>query len=210
MWLAASLPLSLRTVFWAGHLWDVHASDVPVGAGPNRWTNTAAAVHVEGPSLLLTLQEDAVGWQAVELSTPVRRRPRAFEVELEVGSLDSRVVGGVFFYKDDTSEIDLEVARWGDPDAAPFQYAVAPADTPDLLHRFEMAAGRSRHRMRWRRRSIAWWSVSADRISRWTLRGPRVPRFDGHRLHLNLWVLDGGTPAGDGELSIRIVGIRME
>lgn len=207
--LAVPMPLSSRTLNWSGHTWEVHVSDHPVGAGPNRWSNTEAAVCVEGSALVLTLQQDGEGWQSVELSTPMLQRPRGLRVELDVGTLDSRVVAGVFFYKDDSSELDLEVARWGDPHALPFQFAVAPADSPELVHRFPVSRGRSSHQLRWRRRAVLWTSTSAAGATAWQLHGPDVPRFDGHRLHVNLWVMNGGAPAGDGEISIRVDELRV-
>lgn len=207
--MAAAVPTHGRVLDFAGLSWTVHAADEPTGAGPNRWSDEEEAARVVEGVLHLQLTRDERGWQGVELSTPLVRRPRRLLVELEVGELDSRVVAGVFLYRSDTSEIDLEVARWGDASALPFQYAVAPADAPDLLHRFGLPAGRSRHRLRWRRDRILWRSRSGKRRVRWRLRGEQVPRFDGHRLHLNLWVLHGGTPAGDGDGSVRIGIIRV-
>lgn len=205
----ADLPTG-PTLDWIGRSWRVHRSEIRRGAGPSRWTASPEALRVEGAVAQLSLQQDDRGWSGVELSTPLERRPRRLEVELDVERLDSRVVAGVFLYRDDSCEIDLEVARWGEPDALPFQYAVAPADAPELLFRFDPGPGRSRHRMRWRKRSLVWRVRSARGRQRWVLRGDSVPRFDGHRLHLNLWTLDGGPPAGDGAVSVRVGILRLQ
>ncbi len=201
----AVLPLGPREVAFADRIWAVHRSAaVSVGAGPNRWSDSDQAVAVHDSELQLTVVQEGSGWSSAELSAPLNVRPRDVQFDVWSEDLDSQLIVGMFIARDDSCEFDVELGRWGVAGADNAQFAVAPATT-DLVHRFESPPGWVTYRMRWRRRRLSWTaSTEAGVFARWRVRGAQVPRYDDHRLHLNLWLRNGSAPVGDGAVSVRI------
>jgi hypothetical protein len=201
----AVLPMGPRTVEFADRAWSVHKSSiVPVGAGPNRWSDSEQAVAVHDSELILTLVQEGAGWSSAELSVPLENRPNELQFDVWSEDLDSQAIAGIFMARDDSCEIDVELGRWGIADADNAQFALAPA-TPDLVHRFDSPSGWVTYRIRWRRRGLTWTaSTEAGVFARWRVRGAQVPRYDDHRLHVNLWLRQGSSPAGDGAVRVRV------
>lgn len=195
-----------RVVEFADRTWAVHRSTVSVGAGPNRWSDSTQAVAVQDSELRLAVVEEGRGWSSAELSTPLRVRPREVQFDVWRENMDSQVIVGLFIVRDDSCEFDVELGNWGVAGADNAQFAVAPA-TPDLVHRFDSPPGWVTYRMRWRRGRLSWRaSTKAGVVARWSVRGSRVPRFNDHRLHVNVWLRNGSAPAGDGAVSVRVRG----
>ena len=124
-----------------------------------------------------------------EVSTPLPTTYGTLVVTLDVPrELPLDVIAGVFIYRDDDDEIDLELGRWGDAGAANAQFVVQPG-TGDRLHRFELPVGGSTHSIAWAPDSIRFASRAAsDSIETWTFDGtPRPEPSGAYRLHLNLW-----------------------
>lgn len=49
----------------------------------------------------------------VQMMHPIKYRQVAFQIESNIDSIDKNSVFGLFLYRDDTSEIDIEISRWG-------------------------------------------------------------------------------------------------
>ncbi len=198
-----------RSLWFEHRSWDVHRSAVRRGAGPNRWSDSEEAVDVSGRWVTLALTRDAAGWLAAELSTPLARHTRRIRFELDAETLDTQVVAGVFVYRHDGCEIDFELSRWADPSALPFQFALS-SDQGVSVRRVPGTIGRSSHVLRWRRRAVTWISKFGGRRFRWRVRGDGVVPFRSHRLHLNLWLIGGDEPEGNGAVHVRVGRIEID
>jgi hypothetical protein len=205
---------SSREVVFDGRTWVARHSDYLTGAGPNRWSSSAESVFTDAAGRLhLRLVPSGGGWLSAEVSTPL---PEAYarvtvELETEPAALDAAVVAAAFVYRNDQSEIDVELGRWGAPSAPDAQFVVAPAMPSDRLHRFELPRGAApvTFVVDWRDDRVAFEALPArGEAARWTFRGEAIPRPGGHRLHLALWLRERA-PRGDGATEIVLRSARV-
>ncbi len=158
------------------------------------------------------ITHDGGRWYGVELVTDSPPWPRA-ELSLQTApeQLDTAAVLGFFLYRDDRSELDVELGRWSVPEAAPGQFALhSPGG--DWLERFERGATGegTRHTIDWRRGSLAFDSCDAsNRCTHWSAPANAAPPWQGHRLHLNLWLHHGDEPVGDGLIEVVLEGVGL-
>lgn len=128
-------------------------------------------------------------------------------LEGPVGQLDPNVVVAFFIYRSDTSEIDIELARWGQTDGKNGQFVVAPPIPESRRHRFHIGPDTTRLPV-----AIEWtpafvgFRAELTRALRWRHRG-HSPTPDGHRLHISLWLHRGRAPAQEVQISISQVRI---
>ncbi|MEM9075169.1 MAG: hypothetical protein AAGE52_42115 [Myxococcota bacterium] len=178
-----------------GHPWQTRVGG-PTGPGNNRWMRA----EVSEESIVLRVDD-----RSTEITTPLPPPPVEVVVELEgdLHTLDPSVVLGVFLYRNDTSEVDFEVTRWGDPDADNAQVVIAPA-RPERMWRFPLEVSeRTLVRFRWRARTIEV-EVEQDGVRRrWRRASSLEPAL--HRLHLNLW---RRTPA-DTPAEVRVTNVAI-
>ena len=206
-----------RQLRFAGRLWRARGMSTvaPSGAGPNYWSDAPEQLWVdEAGRLHLRLAQHRGRWRAVELFTPLRRPyfEVSFELDSPVARLDPNVVVGLFVYRSDQSEVDVEFARWGDAAAPNAQFALAPVTSPGHRRRFRWrpGGGRSRHSIRWTSAGLELESKGqggAQFRHRWAGKGLLSER--PHGVHINLWLAGGEAPR-DGrpvELIVRDVTI---
>ncbi len=192
-----------RTIDFAGRLWRVrHSLQEPIGAGPNLWSSAPENVFVdEHGALHMRLVPDQDGrWLCVEVATPLPDRYHRMTIDCEgdLNGLDPHVIAAAFFYRNDTSELDIEFARWGQPnDATNAQYVVAPPSST-RLERFALPGGRTQtqHTITWDADGIDFESRDQDQnlIHAWRYDSPQRPKPDQHWLHINLWLHRGLAP----------------
>jgi hypothetical protein len=193
---------SPRVVLFDGRAWVARESDYPTGAGPNRWSSSAESVFTDAAGRLhLRLVPAGGGWSSAEVSTPLPDTHGRITVELETepAALDDAVVAAAFVYRNDQSEIDVELGRWGTPSAPDAQFVVAPAIREDRLRRFEIPGGAApiTFVIDWREDRVDFESVPArGAATQWSFRGPGRPRPGGHRLHLGLWLREPAPRSG--------------
>jgi hypothetical protein len=185
---------------FAGRTWRIKRSSSLVGPGPNRfsasgtWVDSAGALH-------LRIAKDGSGrWQSAEVYLPASLGYGIYTwtVASRVDALDPNVVLGLFTYETDTREIDIEMARWGDPsDPTNAQYVVQPWDLADHLIRFtQPPIATSIHRFTWSPGHVTYESRSPDGswTTAWSHASADVPPPGGERVHMNLWLYGGHAP----------------
>lgn len=192
---------------FAGYTWSVKASSGPVGPGPNYFSDSSESVRVDGAGLHMRLTYRVGRWHAAEivLDRSLGYGTYRFTVASLVGRLDPNVVLGLFTWSDDTAynnrEIDIEVARWGNPTAPTnAQYVVQPSTVLGNTFRFVLPDGAgSVHELTWAPKAVSFRSVTAAgaAIADWKYGGKDVPRAKNERARINLW-LTGGKPPTDG------------
>ena len=204
---AGAATIGPRTVSFAGYSWSVKASSDLAGPGPNFFSDSPENVWVDEAGLHLRITYRDGQWQAAEvgLDRSLGSGTYRFTVASPVGQLDPNVVLGLFTWSDAPAynhrEIDIEVAKWGDPAAATnAQYVVQPYDRNGNLRRFTQpdVAG-SVQEFSWASKSVTFRSATAAgaTIASWKYTGRDVPRAGNERTRINLW-LNGGAPPTDG------------
>ncbi len=212
-----------REIVFSGESWLVKASSVPVGPGPNLFSDSAENVYVDSQGRLhLRLAQRAGRWYCAEV---ISTRPvgyGTYTITLApIPALDPRVVFGAFTYADaqrETREMDLEIKASGktsDPTNA--QYVLQPWDRPGHLRRLTLPSGvPTTHTIRWEQGRVEFRGYRGERVSdsdeidRWVFTGP-VPRADttAIRFRFNLW-LDGGPPPDGREVELVVESFRYE
>lgn len=210
----------LRTLEFADRFWNVKRSAAPVGPGPNWFSDDPSAVWVDGDGLHLTIGEREGHWWCTEviLNQSLGYGTYAFQTLGRVDTVDANVVVGLFTW-DDTDpafshrEIDLEFARWGNPDdPTNAQYVLQPWDAPGHLHRFRVELSDTEADLT----TFITWSPGridyatyrgrfaraepdpAALIESWVYDGDDVPPPGNENVRFNLW-LNGGNPPTDGQ-----------
>ncbi|MBC8486741.1 MAG: T9SS type A sorting domain-containing protein, partial [Bacteroidetes bacterium] len=132
-------------------------------------------------------------------------------------SLNKNVVFAPFLYKDDTTEIDIEFAKWGlDNPGFNAQYVVQPWYHPGNLERFliQLNGTYTTHYMDWHSSWIEFKSIHGHYeqppnpdylIYEWLYTGNDVPQEEESlRVHINLWLYQGNSPSNGEEVEVII------
>jgi hypothetical protein len=166
--------------------------------------------------LHLRLSEREGTWYSTEViaDSSLGYGTYVFRLSSRVDQFDPNVVLGLFTW--DTGapeynyrEIDVEFARWGDPNADNAQYVVQPWTTARNMHRFELElpGARSTHCFNWTPDQVAFRSYAGfvacpdsgeTALGSWTYTGPDIPPAGEENPRLNLWLTEG-TPPSDGQ-----------
>jgi hypothetical protein len=140
-----------RTLEFAGYTWAVKEAPLPVGPGPNVFSNLVEDVFVDSDGLHLWVAFHDGQWWSTEVSLLAHLGYGTYVVQTasELDDLDVNVTFGIFTwdaYGDEETvpdgahrEIDFEDSRWtnsSDPTNA--QMVVQPYTAPDNLHRYSL------------------------------------------------------------------------
>ncbi len=205
----------MRKVEFSGRTWIVKQSDIPVGPGPNYFSDLEEDIWVDQDGRLhMRIVEKDGRWYSTEVLTaePLGYGKYIFRLANRVDQLDKNIVLGLFTWDGDAPEhhyreIDIEFARWGDEDNENSQYVVQPWDRPENMYRFDtdLQGAESTHGFDWRADRVFFQSLhghqpfpgpAEDEIASWTYSGDDVPPAGGAEAVINLW-LTGGTPPSD-------------
>ncbi|MCX6028765.1 MAG: dockerin type I domain-containing protein [Chloroflexi bacterium] len=217
--------VSPRILQFAGYSWLVKASETPVGPGDNYFSDRPEDVTVdaEGRLRMHIIQRDG-HWYSTEVVTeaPLGFGDYVFRVAALTRLLDPNAVLGLFTWDDDASqnnfrELDVELARWGDPLNQIAQYVVQPYTHEGNIYRFDfdLLADRSTHCFAWRSGSVAFQSVWGDaacpgpaqgQIAAWTYTGADVPPAGEGHTRINLWLMSGHPPTDGQPIEVVIEG----
>jgi hypothetical protein len=205
---------------WAGIHWSIRGGTG--NPGPNTWDRRNVWVDTAGNLHLQLVQRDGI-WTGAELWSSTSFGFGRFQwwVEGRIDLFDVNVVLGLFTYPtpqvgpDRTNEIDVEVARWGNPNDRPLNFTVWPAATgisPNSLSSpMSLNGTYTTHRFDWASDHIAFASLHGFRdddlnpIATWNF----MPADPVHLvpqqpvpLHLNLWLFQGHPPSDGSEVEI--------
>jgi hypothetical protein len=210
------------TVDFAGLTWNVRSG--AGGPGPNQWSDAPDAVWVdEDGALHLTIRQDTSGaWQCTEVWTdePTTYGPHTFYVDTRFDLFDPNVVLGLFTYQDDTHEIDVELAKWGDPTGDSLWYTIQPPDNASQWSAAPTLEGSfTTHQFDWQPGSVhfrSWHGHYAEPPdSSWvfgdyTSTAAHIPDDTAAMpVHINLWLMSGLAPTDGQEVEVVIRGIAL-
>lgn len=223
-WLVLSCSLLLtteaaaRTIQFAGLTWSVKSGYG--GPGPNNWSDSTDSVWVDAQGRLhLKIRQIGGTWYCSEVlaqqSFGYARYTAKISSNPELN--DPNAVIGLFTYKNDTEEIDIELTKWGnasDPDTG--QFAVQPS-APGTSSRVRFPTGlsgtnpSSTHHFTWSPDYIFYQSYHghadelqspSDLMKEHTYVGSKVPPLSDANYRINFWMFQGRTPTSEMELIV--------
>lgn len=174
--------------------------------------------------LHLKLKNSSSGWSCAELYTNVKLGFGTYRwfVEGAIDKFDTNVVFGLFTYggEDGTNEIDIEIARWGQPDprANNLSYTIYPSarNTTDRVTSgtlMTLDGTYTTHQFQWSKDNVTLQSQNGFQTSPnenvfFTYQTPAsftpyMPVSDA-LLHMNLWAFEGRPPTDGKEVEIVI------
>jgi GNAT superfamily N-acetyltransferase len=205
---------SPRTIDFAGRRWKVKRASEPVGPGPNRFDDSAAAVDVGADGrLVLRVHRSDDRWRCAEVigEEVTGYGTYAWTIHTRLAEMDRHVVLGMFTWSDDPDqpdrELDIEVSAWGRDGAVVGQFVVQPFARPGHLQTFTV-------------RPTASWQCSFDwspgRVTfrasdaqPWTFAGDAVPTPVGVRPRTNLWLFRGAKPNVGAPVAVTIASFQF-
>jgi len=183
------------------------------GPGPNIFSPDNAYLDAEG-ALHLHIAKEHGKWTSAEVSIdqPLGYGDYSFFISGDPTEFDPNVVTGLFLYKDDTHELDIEFAKWGHPDSNPIQYVIQPSK-PQNMHTFKPNSmpNSSTHRILWSPDEVGFESLEGhtlkadekNTIEKWDFKKlPFQPTSE--RVMINLWLAGGRPPIDEKEVELVI------
>jgi len=143
-----------RTIQFSGYEWEARASDSNRGGWSNDYNPENAWTDQNG-FLHLRIAKSAGQWTCAEvkLSRSLGYGSYIFVVR-DVAQLEPVAALSMFTWDDDEAgqnhrEMNIELARWGDPANKNAQFVVQPYYVPANVFRFNAPAGELTHSLRW-------------------------------------------------------------
>lgn len=215
---------STRIIDFSGHKWVVRNSDEKKqGPGPNYFSDSKENVWVDeqGRLHLKIVKKEGVWYcSEVTLRHSYGYNKYIFYVASRVDELNENVVGGLFTYKNDEEEIDIEFSKWSDPENEDSQFAVQPSYLSGNKKRFDLNLNTefSTHFFNWKKDTIEFASYkghtlnpkSEDLIKKWTYTGNNVPPDRDEKLKINLWLFKGASPTDNNEAEMVIDHVKID
>ena len=200
-----------RIIEFSGYEWVVRTSDDKTqGPGPNLFSDSEENVWVDsaGRLHLKIVQKNGYWYCAgVTLKQSQGHKKYVFYMASRVDELDENVVGGLFTYKNDDEEIDIEFSKWSQTENQDSQFAIQPAYKSGNKERYDLdlKSDLSTHFFNWQANSIEFGSyqghtlepTSEDVIHTWTYTGADIPPVSDEKVKLNLWLFRGNAPTNN-------------
>jgi len=197
-----------RIINFSGYEWVVRTSDKKKqGPGPNLFSDSDDNVWLDTQGRLhLKIVEKAGNWYCagVTLRRTYGYKKYVIYVSSDVDKLDENVVAGLFTYKNDEEEIDIEFSRWSKTNNQNSQFAVQPSYLAGNKTRYDLNlnSNLSTHFFDWQADKIEFGSYQGhtlnpetkDIISAWTYTGSNIPPENEERFKINLWLFRGNGP----------------
>ena len=209
-----------RIISFSGYEWEVRSSDEKkAGPGPNLFTNSKENVWVDDKgNLHLRITNRSGKWYCagITLLGSYKYGTYSFQTETLFEKLHKNTVTGLFLYRNDAKEIDIEFSKWGKDVNEVAQYAIQPADLAGNKKRFNLPteARTQTHRINWQADAILFSSHTGalteiptpeKLIEKWKFSGPGIPSgTDDLALKINFWLFRGIPPIEKDAMEIII------
>lgn len=171
------------------------------GPGPNLFSPDNAFVNSSTGDLTLVLTQDSAtgrwGCGEVVLNHSLGFGTYSWLVEAPLESFDKGIVLGLFTYENDSREIDIELSSWDN------LYPGVNADfavQPSTVKRFWASGDILALSYTWSPGRV---DFECGGVS-WSHTGEDVPPPGGERVHMNLWLFRGLSPATDKGVTVLV------
>ena len=150
----AGAPVATAPIHFSGYDWTARGTVSDHGGEPNEYDPANAWTDEKG-FLHLRMAQRNGQWSCAEVSLNRSLGYGTYKFVVEdTALLRPSAVLGMFTWDDIRStnfrnELDIELSRWGDPNADNAQYAVQPFFAPENLTRFTAPAGVLTYMFRW-------------------------------------------------------------
>lgn len=213
-----------NTLNFSDYTWKIRNSPETASApGPNYWSNSTSNVWVDDKGWLhLKITNSAGRWYCPEVYTlqALGYGNYVFHTASPIDSLDKNVVLGLFTYKDDNHEVDIEYSRWGKTDGFNSGFTVQPApytSSNAVDFNTQLTGVESTHSFTWR----------SDKVLFETLQGNTNPAYaptssiiktwqsqvscdsEGAKAVINLWLYHGLAPSDMQEVEVVVTGFEF-
>ena len=223
--LAGSIPHTEEGFVFGTNEWFIRTGPNPGGAGPNYWGSGKESVEVVDNKLHLRIAQVNGRWTSAEIMTPIPdgKRGAVITITSPTHDLDPRLVIGMFAYRDDQNELDIEISRFGSPvTLTNAQYAVHSPRGGVEKFPFTITATPdsplTMHTLTWGPRVSPGVGLGIEPISfapdgagvreNWDYSGSAV-NLQRAWLHLNVWLYEGKAPANGQPIDVEIGSIRF-
>jgi len=212
-----------RIISFSGYNWVVNSSNsLKIGPGPNYFSDSESNVWVDSDGCLhlkITYRNGHWYCSKVTLQKSYGYNKYVFYVASRVDQLDKNVVGGLFTYRNDEEEIDIEFSKWGLDENKDAQFAVQPTTHTGNKERFylNLEDNNSTCLFNWQKNKIefaAFYGHQLDSpankfIDEWSYTGSDIPPDKDERVKINLWLFRGNPPSDNKEAEMVIKGFEI-
>ncbi|MBZ4192143.1 glycoside hydrolase family 16 protein [Niabella beijingensis] len=213
---------SPRVITFAGHEWEVKSSaKEKLGPGPNYFSDSEENVWVDGTGRLhlrITYRNGKWLCAGITLLKSFSYGRYVFEMGSRTDTLDKNIVGGLFTYKNDTQEIDIEFSKWSVTGNIDAQFAVQPSNRTGNKKRFylDQDSDVTTHWFNWQQDRIDFASyygamtdtAATNTIQKWTYTGNDIPPDTDEKVKINLWLFKGVPPSNLKEAEMIVSGLK--
>jgi len=187
-----------KTIQFSGYEWQVRNVSSERGGRINNYSNANAWTDANG-FLHLRIAQNAGEWSCAEvkLSRSLGYGTYRFVVR-DVSQLEPAAVLSMFTWDEADAgqnhrEMNIELARWGDPASKNAQYVVQPYYVPANVVRFNAPAGPLTHSLRWEAGQAAFKTVRSTATNGSSVIAEHtfttgVPTPGGESIHLDLYI----------------------
>ena len=204
---AFTLSDAISQIKWSDEIWNVRTGTG--GPGPNNWLASNSNVWVDASgNLHLKIIKNGDKWYCAEISSvkSFGYGEYTFQVSSNVENLDKNIVLGLFTYKGDHEEIDIEFSRWGSILNNAGNFTVQPSSSSSAKSTIDFplnltggyADSYSTHKFIWNPSEVDFLSyyghnlpVSNNIIKDWQYTGSNIPTHNNEKVILNLWLYNG-------------------
>lgn len=198
---------SPRIIKFSGYEWQVKSSEGKLSPGPNFFDPSSDSVFVDAKGHLhLKVRKAEKGWTCSEvvLNKSLGYGTYPFTLASPPSALDDNLILGLFVYEDDTKEIDIELAKWGDSSAPNAQFVVQPYDRAGNMKRFSLPPDEkgTTASFNWQKDSISFSAKAGSFSETWGYSGRDIPTPNMERSIINLWLMKGENPKVEKEFEV--------
>lgn len=210
-----------RILTFSGYSWLVeNSADFTEGPGPNYFSDSKENVWFDQDKKLhLKITNRNNKWYCAKITMveSLSYGRFVFYVDSRIDNLDKNVVAGLFSYKTDLQEIDIEFSRWGVAGIENAQYSVQPSGLAGNKNAFGMnlTGTQSTHWFNWQKNQIDFASIlghssslpsAAKILQQWHYNGNHIPTDSNETVKMNLWLYQGTPPSDLQEAEMVISG----
>lgn len=213
-----------NALFFSGYNWKIRNSpDSTSTPGPNYWSNSTSNVWVDSSGWLhLKITQQNGKWLCPEVYTlqALGYGTYVFHTASPIDSLDKNVVLGLFTYKDDSHEVDIEYSQWGKRDGYNSGFTVQPAPyTLDNSVDFNtrLTGTEATHLFTWRSDKVSFKTIQGNQVATNASSEKVIKTWESKvscdptdaKAVINLWLHHGLPPSNMQEVEVVVTGFEF-